>query len=191
MLVIGDYAFEGCRTLSQVDVPSFVSEIGQGAFRGCENLKECNFGWKSSLEKLGAFAFQDCSSLASISLPYGIKTIDEETFSGCSSLNSIIIPSSVSTITPNTFKGCSKLEKILSKRNWDICREEWGLPPAILKNTNNKNTSNSLEDIDDRALVHTHGRMSPCPYCGSDDVTTYMDGTANCHHCQEWYKYDL
>ena len=189
LYLIGDYAFEGCRTLSRVDIPSFVSEIGQGAFCGCENLKDCNFGWKSSLEKLGAFAFKDCSSLASISLPYGIKAIDEETFSGCVSLNSIVIPSSVSTITPSTFKGCSKLDKILSKRNWDIYRDEWGLPPAISNNTNYTNTSDDFEDIDDRTMVHTHGRMRPCPYCDSDDISTYIDGTAYCHKCGKWYRY--
>lgn len=38
-------------------------------------------------------------------------------------------------------------------------------------------------------MVHTHGRLFPCPHCGSRFVDTYSDGTARCRDCDNWYYY--
>lgn len=38
-------------------------------------------------------------------------------------------------------------------------------------------------------MVYTHVRMRPCPYCGSDDITTYCDGTAEYESCGREYRY--
>jgi len=38
-------------------------------------------------------------------------------------------------------------------------------------------------------MVHTHGRLLPCPHCGSCFVDTYCDGTARCRDCDNWYYY--
>lgn len=35
----------------------------------------------------------------------------------------------------------------------------------------------------------THGRIRPCPYCGSNNVRTYSDGSAECNHCGGEYNY--
>ena len=46
-----------------------------------------------------------------------------------------------------------------------------------------------LGATEDGPMICTEGRMWPCPYCGSNDVQTYIDGTAQCHDCRRWYKY--
>ena len=38
-------------------------------------------------------------------------------------------------------------------------------------------------------MVHTYGRLLPCPHCGSRYVDTYCDGTAKCRDCNKWYYY--
>lgn len=38
-------------------------------------------------------------------------------------------------------------------------------------------------------LIRTYGQLSPCPFCGSTSVTTYIDGTAQCNSCRKWYYY--
>lgn len=38
-------------------------------------------------------------------------------------------------------------------------------------------------------MLFTHGRLRPCPRCGSDKVETFSDGTAICHTCKKWYAY--
>ena len=57
-------------------------------------------------------AFSNCKSLVSISLPYGLSTIDNRTFSGCTSLANVIIPTSVTSIGEYVFDGCSSLINI-------------------------------------------------------------------------------
>ena len=40
---IGDYAFDGCKSLQSVTIGAFVQSIGKGAFQDCSNLKEMVF----------------------------------------------------------------------------------------------------------------------------------------------------
>lgn len=38
-------------------------------------------------------------------------------------------------------------------------------------------------------MLFTHGRLRPCPRCGSDNVDTFSDGTALCNACKKRYAY--
>ena len=42
---------------------------------------------------------------------------------------------------------------------------------------------------DDMPHAYTNGRWSPCPYCGSDRISTFMDGTAQCDNCKREFTY--
>lgn len=59
-----------------------------------------------------AYAFYNCSNLASISLPEGVDRISHSAFMGCSNLTSIIIPDNLQYIEPFAFNGCSNLSSI-------------------------------------------------------------------------------
>ena len=61
---------------------------------------------------IGDKAFQDRTSLTSITIQSGVKSIGERAFGGCRSLTSITIPSSVASIGGYAFSGCTKLESI-------------------------------------------------------------------------------
>lgn len=41
---IGDYAFDGCSSLTSVRIPRSVTSIGGGAFFGCDGLKTVYYG---------------------------------------------------------------------------------------------------------------------------------------------------
>lgn len=45
------------------------------------------------------------------------------------------------------------------------------------------------EDDDDQPYAYTDGRWTPCPYCGSDRISTFMDGTAQCDDCKREFRY--
>ena len=54
-------------------------------------------------------AFSDCTSLANITLPQGIKSIGARAFSGCRALTALALPESVAAIGEEAFNGCKML----------------------------------------------------------------------------------
>ena len=64
---------------------------------------------------IGDYAFYDCTSLASITIPSGVTSIGEGAFADCSGLTSIEIPSSVTSISGFAFADCRDLYSITSQ----------------------------------------------------------------------------
>ena len=59
------------------------------------------------------YAFYDCSSLTSITIPKSVTSIGNAAFYGCNSLKSIVIPDSVTSIGNAAFYGCNSLKSIV------------------------------------------------------------------------------
>ncbi|MUL28156.1 leucine-rich repeat domain-containing protein [Prevotella sp. A2879] len=55
---------------------------------------------------IGRSAFEDCSSLTSVTIPNSVTTIGNSAFSFCSHLTSVTIPNSVTTIGNSAFSYC-------------------------------------------------------------------------------------
>ena len=108
--VIGDSAFQGCESLTSINIPNGVTTIGNAAFQGCESLTSINI--PNSVTTIGWCAFQGCESLTSINIPNSVATIGDGAFYVCNSLTSINIPNSVTTIGKNAFLGCRSLTSI-------------------------------------------------------------------------------
>ena len=110
----------GCK---KTTIPSDVTAIGDCAFSGCSSLT--NITLPEGVTEIGSSAFSGCSGLANITLPEGVTEIWYGAFSGCSSLTSITIPDSVTKIADddneddkdnyNVFKNCSSLKSIIWK----------------------------------------------------------------------------
>ncbi len=107
---IGNYAFLNCSSLTSVTIPSSVTSIGNGAFSRCSSLTGITI--PSSVTSIGGSAFFGCSSLTSITIPSSVTSIENSAFSHCSSLTSITIPSSVTSIGNYAFYGCSSLTSV-------------------------------------------------------------------------------
>ncbi len=137
--IIADYAFSYCSSLESITIPSSVTSIGSGAFYGCSSLKYnvyengkylgnndnpyvvlmdttstdmISFTIHKDTRIIDHGAFEDCSSLESITIPNSVTSIGNYAFHRCSSLESITIPSGVTSIGNSAFYGCSSLESI-------------------------------------------------------------------------------
>ena len=53
--------------------------------------------------------FGDCSSLTSVTIPEGVKSLGDGAFSGCSALNQLTVPNTVTTIGVIAFSGVQKV----------------------------------------------------------------------------------
>ena len=107
---IGDSAFYGCSSLTEIVIPNSVLKIGQKAFYGCSSLTEIVI--PNSVQKIEREAFYGCSSLTEIVIPDGIETINAKTFQECTSLVKIVIPDSVRSFYGYAFYNCSSLTQI-------------------------------------------------------------------------------
>ena len=108
--VIGDVAFGGCKSLTNINIPNSVTTIGKDAFAFCNSLTSINI--PNSVTTIGEEAFWDCKFLVNINIPNSVTTIGKYAFVGCDSLTSINIPNSVTTIEKNAFVGCHFLTSI-------------------------------------------------------------------------------
>lgn len=112
---IGDNAFDGCSSMTSVDLPYELDSIGRYAFRGCTSLTYVYI--PESVETIGDYAFDGCSNMTSVDLfPYEfhetwgyLSSIGSYAFRGCTSLTSVSIAESVQTIGDYAFDGCDNL----------------------------------------------------------------------------------
>ena len=61
------------------------------------------------LQTIESYAFDDCSSLASVTFPAGLQTIGIRAFRECISLASVVFPDGLQTIGNSAFSGCTSL----------------------------------------------------------------------------------
>lgn len=87
-----------------------VTQIGWSAFSGCTSLTSITIPY--GVVSIGWKAFFGCTSLTSITIPGSVTSIGSSAFSDCTSLTSITIPDSVTRIDSYAFSGCTGLELI-------------------------------------------------------------------------------
>ena len=120
---IGDWAFEGCSSLSAVTIPDSVTTIGDGAFAYCSSLSDVTI--PDSVTSIGDGAFASCSSLSSIEVSPdhpALAVIDGVLFSkgdrrlicypGGLSESSYEIPQGIVIIGEEAFAGSDKLSAV-------------------------------------------------------------------------------
>ena len=87
-----------------------LTTIGGYAFYDCTSLTSVTI--PDSVTTIGDYAFSDCDSLTSVTIGDSVTSIGNSAFSYCSSLTSITIPDSVTTIGERAFFWCSRLTNV-------------------------------------------------------------------------------
>ena len=79
--VIENWAFGGCKSLTNINIPNSVTTIGDSAFAFCDSLTSINI--PNSVTTIGDSAFWDCSFLVNINIPNSVTTIGRGAFCLC------------------------------------------------------------------------------------------------------------
>ena len=103
-------------TVEEVNIPATynglpVTAIGDGAFQNDSTIRSVTI--PDSVTTIGSFAFMCCHGLTGeLTIPNSVTIIDEYAFASCSGLTSIIIPNSVTRIESAAFSSCYGLVSI-------------------------------------------------------------------------------
>ena len=124
---IGDYAFFGRTDLTNITIPSSVTNIGHEVFTWCSGLRAitvdpANAFYSSSN---GVLFNKDQTTLVqypggvggSCTIPQSVTSIGDYAFEFCTSLTSITIPNNVTNIGNVAFYECSSLANVMIGAN--------------------------------------------------------------------------
>ena len=84
---IGNRAFENCRAITAVTIPSSVTNISNRAFSWCSQLTAVTI--PEGVATIGSYAFERCSSLTEVNIPASAINIGVWVFDYCSALTAI------------------------------------------------------------------------------------------------------
>lgn len=114
---IGDYAFQNCINLANITIEGTL-EIGTSAFDNTEYYNNAN-NWENKVLYINDCLIIAKSTIENCTVKTGTKIITDYAFFDCLSLESITIPSSITSIKGVPFYNCNLLTKVNYTGNID------------------------------------------------------------------------
>ena len=187
---IGVNAFDGCRLLKSITIPSTVNGVGHGAFANCFNLQDVVL--KEGIKWIGIKAFSDCKKLKSITIPSTVVDIGTCAFRGCNNLREVIIHNEgVQFEDDNAFFNCQSLERFkfpsLSTRVENIIQTGWDIEAKLdsISTVQWRAGRRSSRDASRRA-----GELSIRPVCRGATFPVARDVHSLLHGVPPLYRVD-
>lgn len=115
------------RTLT---LPQSLRVIGESAFEECKSLAEILFN--DSLQTIRNKAFMSCDRLKSVVLPDAVTTVQEKAFAYCDQLQTFTIGKGMQSFHGGAYEGCPRLTHVILNA---IDLQECHSPAAIKKLT--------------------------------------------------------
>lgn len=108
---VGQYAFHRNVSLKKIDINC--ETIGDEAFSGCDSLTDITLG--SSVKTLGDKVFYTCKNLENVEIPSTVTDIGEKTFYSCPKLKEAVIRAG--TVKKDTLYNCPALTTLIISDN--------------------------------------------------------------------------
>ena len=101
---IGDMAFYGNQNLTRVNLHAGITRLGMGAF---SRSALTSVTVPNPLCEIGNSCFEQCTSLTSVNLPQGMKRLGRHVFFYCTGLTSITLPEGMEEIGMMSLGSCN------------------------------------------------------------------------------------
>lgn len=168
-----NYAFEDCRNVTSVTIPSGMKTLGSNTFYRCTSLASVTI--PETVTKIGEGAFINCSSLKEITIPKGVTVIEPNLFSDCGNLETVTLHDGITSIGKKAFYFCESLTGMTIPSNVtyigsEAFRECYGLTSVVIPVKTLK--------VGDRAFAYNHelNNITVCNRAteiGTDAFMTY------------------
>lgn len=126
---INEYAFWGCKKVSEFVIPEGVTSIGEYSF---SNTGATSITFPSTLEKISGRSCAQNSNLTTVIFPNGSnpKELGSRAFEEDKNLTSFTLPKSVTTLGSSLFIGCANLEEVIVPDGSELT----AIPTSIIQN---------------------------------------------------------
>lgn len=108
-LYYGHFLYVDGNILSQLEIPSDITEVKSSSFAGCLSIASVTIG--DHVTHIGDYAFYQCE-LLSVSIGNGIKEIANSAFDGCETLETLKLGKNIESIGDAAFYDCKALADV-------------------------------------------------------------------------------
>ncbi|MBQ8927406.1 MAG: leucine-rich repeat protein [Oscillospiraceae bacterium] len=115
LTAVGELACDSAPGLFYVSVGKHVETVGMGAFYRCADLKTLTL--PEGLKKIDESAFASCTALTEVTIPDSVTSLGSAVFADCTALSSVFIGSSVAYLPYESFHGCTSLRSVTVPAN--------------------------------------------------------------------------
>ena len=102
---VADSAFYNCTSLTTIELPHSVKQIGTASFEECKSIAE--FRMPQELDSIKPCAFKNCQSLSRLAFERNLKVIGSEAFLGCTGITTLNITAGIDSIANSAFNKCT------------------------------------------------------------------------------------
>lgn len=99
-------------SITNYTMPNSVTSF---SFKNNTTLQTVSIG--SGMRTIPSYAFSACTGLTNVTIPINVTIIENNAFAGCTGLTSIITPSNLTNMADEAFLGCSKLTVVTVQRS--------------------------------------------------------------------------
>lgn len=107
---IGNNAFAGNQTVTNVSFPASLLSVGDASFLNCSNLLSAAL--PDSVTSIGNSAFQNCVNLRGINISLNVTNIGANAFAGCRGETNLVFGAGLAYLGTNAFKGWTNLQTV-------------------------------------------------------------------------------
>lgn len=116
--------------IQRVIIGDRITSLCDDAFKNCKMLTYVGLGTDSALTNIGSGAFSGCDKITSITFPRNLRKIGSEAFKDTGLSGIVVLPIRVNDLAPDAFTGCDDITALAVDNSLAVTTNpaQWALP---------------------------------------------------------------